>query len=360
MPLWMHWALAIFTSIMAIGFISIVTISIFAQWETGHWHTTTGTVEDYDFFCNYDDEGGCNTQEDIVYTYTVDGINYTNDVVNLGWAPIEYQWYLSLGLTNGVILENGDEIQVFYAPYDPQRSVLIPGEDGVDYFDYFSIVGSIIITSIFLITARKKGSISDALNQFKGLAQSTTQIQRQISDSSNKPRNYQNFRTTHHESISYTQYGISPSRMRGYESAIAYLSLDNSMNENTVKSLVQSKFGISSQDAQKFVDSNYVKSVLFHEHDENEQTNLLDGKNGSSQELQSQLISNFQAAIQEAMEEESDSSVSTTNIDNNIETCNHDKCNNQVAFYSFQCFSCRKKFCDEHKGKSIQCNDCSD
>lgn len=372
MPIWLHWPAAIISSIIGLIFITIVVTSTLAQLSTSDWNSTTGIIEDYDYFCDYDGEDTY-CEEDIAYTYTIGDDTYYSDITNLGWTKIEYQWYMSLGLTNGVTFEQGDEIDVYYDPYEPQKSVLIPGWDGIEFGDFFVIVLATIVPSIFLITARKKGTISDAINEFKGLAQ-TNMIQTNMSDSGNKTWNNQNFQPTYHESISYSQYGMSPSRMRGYESAIAYLSLNDSMDQNTVKTLVQSKFGISANDAEKFVQSTYVKSILFSNLiANNEQTpsllstipsgdiseNLISEDESSSQELQNQLISNFQAAMQEAMDLNENMSSTNPTVDPNKETCSHQNCNNEVSFYSFQCFSCRKKFCDEHKGASIHCADCA-
>ena len=372
MPIWLHWPAAIISSIIGLIFITIVVTSTLAQLSTSDWNSTTGIIEDYDYFCDYDGEDTY-CEEDIAYTYTIGDDTYYSDITNLGWTKIEYQWYMSLGLTNGVTFEQGDEIDVYYDPYEPQKSVLIPGWDGIEFGDFFVIVLATIVPSIFLITARKKGTISDAINEFKGLAQ-TNMIQTNMSDSGNKAWNNQNFQPTYHESISYSQYGMSPSRMRGYESAIAYLSLNDSMDQNTVKTLVQSKFGISANDAEKFVQSTYVKSILFSNSIANNgQTpsllstipsgdiseNLISEDESSSQELQNQLISNFQAAMQEAMDLNENMSSTNPTVDPNKETCSHQNCNNEVSFYSFQCFSCRKKFCDEHKGASIHCADCA-
>ena len=375
MPIWIHWPGAIIATIVGCIFIIIISTSTLAQLSTSEWATTTGIIDDYDFFCNYDGEGDCVLEEDIVYTYTIEGKNYTNDDTNIGWTKIEFQWYMSLGLTNGVTFERGDEIEVYYDPYEPQNSVLIPGWDGIEFGDFFVIFLATIVPSVFLITARKKGTISDAINEFKGLAQTAKEMQRKMEESDIGMWDRGQIHAPHYDSASHSEYGISPSRMRGYKSAIAYLSLNDSMNENTVKSLVQSNFGISENDARKFVESPYVKSILFSNSPENggritpyisptpssepRPENLIEEDNNASQELQSQLISNFQDAFQEAIEDQVNSERSTISNNPNSEKCSHPNCNNEVAFYSFQCFSCRKKFCDEHKGTSIHCADCS-
>ena len=84
-----------------------------AQLSTSEWHSTTGIIQYYDYFCDYDgEETYCD--EDIEYTYTIGDDIYYGDVTNLGWTKIEYQWYMSLGLTNGVTFDRGDEVVVYY------------------------------------------------------------------------------------------------------------------------------------------------------------------------------------------------------------------------------------------------------
>ena len=117
---------------------------------------------------------------------------------------------------------------------------------------------------IVLITARKKGKITDAISQWKEISLSRERLTTNYGNNPNvKPWINQSYEPIQDKSISYSQYGISPSRMRGYNSAIAYLSLNDSMDQNTVKTLVQSNFGISANDAAKFVESTYVKAILF-------------------------------------------------------------------------------------------------
>ena len=41
------------------------------------------------------------------------------------------------------------------------------------------------------------------------------------------------------------------------------------------------------------------------------------------------------------------------------ESCGNPQCSNQVTPFDFRCFTCRKRFCSEHAGANIECNDCS-
>ena len=397
-PIWLHWPAAIISSIVGLIFSVVIVTSTMAQLSTSDWDSTTGIIEDYDYFCDYNGEGTY-CEEDIAYTYTIGDDLFYSDVTNLGWTKMEYQWYMSLGLTNGVTFEDGDEIEVYYNPYDPQKSVLIPGWDGIEFVDFFILFLILIVPSVLLIRARMKGTISEAINEFSGfVGMANYQVNHHTRSSSNYQVQWNGDQRTpipedglpegwteeqwQHYGYQYLvqqtengqdvqissnvgKGGISPSRTRGYNSVIAKLSLGGGqMTEEMVKSKLQTELDLSQKDAQKFVDSPYVRSVIFPNNFPIEQTtpsNIEDdlGEQNLTNAFENQLISNFQAAMQDAMEEQGKSNSPTTTLDSNVETCSHEGCNNVMTFYSFQCFSCRKKFCDEHKGASIHCTDCA-
>ena len=52
MPIWLHWPAAIISSIIGLIFITIVVTSTLAQLSTSDWNSTTGIIEDYDYFCD--------------------------------------------------------------------------------------------------------------------------------------------------------------------------------------------------------------------------------------------------------------------------------------------------------------------
>ena len=41
------------------------------------------------------------------------------------------------------------------------------------------------------------------------------------------------------------------------------------------------------------------------------------------------------------------------------ESCGNPWCSNPVSAFDFRCFTCRRRFCSEHAGPNIECNDCS-
>tara|TARA_B000000532_G_scaffold238393_1_gene226743 strand:- start:14 stop:1168 length:1155 start_codon:yes stop_codon:yes gene_type:complete len=378
MPLGQHWLIAIMLCVSGIGFGIAMGSSTIAQISTENWEEGTGIVEDFEIICYEQEDSSCSWEENIIYTYNVNGQSYTNTEISLAWRVPEYAadryesgYYIGYGWG----IKEGDEIDVFYNPQQPSRSVLLRGWEGIDFGDFIILGFSTIIPMIVLITARKKGKLTDAIGQWREIFGPEERFTTNYRDNPNvEAWVNQSYEPTNHESISYSQYGISPSRMRGYNSAIAYLSLNDSMDENTVKTLVESNFGISANDAAKFVQSTYVKAILFSNSNDNDgQTpslpstlptepmskNLISEDQSSSQQLQNQLISNFQIAMQEAMDTQEKPPSANPPVDPNKEACSHPSCKNAVSFYSFQCFSCRKKFCDEHRGASIHCADCA-
>ena len=282
MSLWLHWLIAIMLSVSGIGFAIAMGSSTIAQISTENWEEGTGIVEDYEIICYEREDNSCSWEENIIYTYNVNGQSYTNTEISLAWRVPDYAadryesgYYHGYGWD----IKEGDEIDVYYNPQEPSRSVLLRGWEGIDLGDFIILGFSTIIPMIVLITARKKGKITDAISQWKEISLSRERLTTNYWNNPNvKPWINQSYEPIQDKSISYSQYGISPSRMRGYNSAIAYLSLNDSMDENTVKTMVESNFGISANDAAKFVESTYVKAILFS----NSNDNLCWGKKSTS------------------------------------------------------------------------------
>ncbi|HJM66958.1 MAG TPA: DUF3592 domain-containing protein [Candidatus Thalassarchaeaceae archaeon] len=350
-PLFISWLSTLIAAPVGLVFVIIIFGNTAAQLSTSNWDTTIGTIGDYDSFCNYDSEGDCMWEEDVEYLYTVGDENYTNNQVSLGWTEVIYENFYE------DFPEEGDEIVVFYNPDWPQEAVLIAGWEGIDPTDMIVFTLGIIIPLIAFISARRKGTISEAyyeLRGFVGMARDFQQHARITYD--NQQWNGEQWVPIQGHNVQASSNvgkgGLSPSRTKGYNSVIAKLSLDGGhLTEERVKLKLQTELDLSQNDAQKFVESPYVRSVIFP------QNSSFDAA-APETDLQNQLISNFQAAMESAMDEQSNSNISTEPLDPNVETCSHTGCNSPMSFYSFQCFSCRKKFCDEHKGSSIHCSDC--
>tara|TARA_B100002051_G_C16720341_1_gene632010 strand:- start:1069 stop:2193 length:1125 start_codon:yes stop_codon:yes gene_type:complete len=368
-PLFVSWLVALIATPVGLVFAIIIFGHTADQLSTTNWDTTIGTIEEYDLSCNYDSEGGCVWEEYIEYSYTVDNRYYTNNQVSLGWTEmlVEYNTE-ALGIDDMEHYE-GNEVVVFYHPVWPEESVLLAGWDGMDLFDIFIFVIAIIIPLISLIRATRGGKLSEAINELQELLGMITQNDGMMPQNHQHRWNGEQWTPIQGQNVQVSSNagkgGISPSRTRGYNSVIAKLSLGGGqMTEEMVKSKLQTELDLSQKDAQKFVESPYVRSVIFPNNLSLEETNASNfdsdlGEQSLTNAFENQLISNFQAAMQDAMEEQGESNSPTTTLDSNVETCSHEGCNNVMTFYSFQCFSCRKKFCDEHKGASIHCADCA-
>ncbi|MDP6856068.1 MAG: hypothetical protein QGH13_00880, partial [Candidatus Thalassarchaeaceae archaeon] len=235
-----------------------------------------------------------------------------------------------------------------------------------DLFDIFIFAIAIIIPLISLIRARRGGTLSEAINEFSGFVGMAKEFQQHARSSSNHQFQWNGEQWTpiqgHNVQVSSNEGkgGIPPSRTRGYNSVIAKLSLGGGqMTEEMVKSKLQTELDLNQKDAQKFVESPYVRSVIFPNNSSPDSTTHETKEEMPENDLESKLISSFQSAMEEAMEKQANSIDSTVAVNPNVDTCTHPGCSAAMTFYSFQCFSCRKKYCDEHKGSSIHCIECS-
>ena len=157
-------------------------------------------------------------------------------------------------------------------------------------------------------------------------------------------------------------YGISPSRIDGYNNLIGYMGFQGSTDEPPITSIEegissferikQSDRGIVS-DAKNFFSSPYVIATLG-----------LGGENADSEEATSSPrdISDYSKKIgddwwEEGYEEGTEKS--TLKTDPSGDSCGDPQCSNPVSAFDFRCFTCRKRFCRDHAGVKIDCNDCS-
>ena len=423
MPIWLHWPAAIISSIVGLSFITMIVTSTLAQLSTSDWDSTTGIIDDYDFFCNYDEEGGCSMVEDIVYTYIVENVAYTNDVTSLGWTELEYRTYIEFGLekfdviswdsTNDLQhivdwfnqnspsdeedeltveyfleacdsdgsdvdeelaqcvlyeakeilgyddmeLQDGGKIVVYHHPYDPQNSVLIPGWDGFYFGDFFVIFLSTIVPSMFLITARKKGTIADAINEFKGLAKTAKEIQGGMGISGS---NYVQSRARR------TAGGTS--RERSYNSVINRLNLHSlQKDENAIKDRITHEFGLTPTQAQSFIQSEHVRLTLQLDatlmppmpplSDTTMQSPVQNEEQVNNNQMDMMAV--FASAMEENLGVDSPDPFEPKPLSSGMSYCEHLGCNVTVSNTDFRCFKCRRTFCYDHKGTSVVCPGCS-
>ncbi len=430
MPIWLHWPGAIISSIIGMVFIVIIVTSSMAQLSTLDWDSTTGIIVDYDNFCDYNGEE-THCQEDVVYTYIVEGDTYHNDVTNLGWTNVEYRWYVNreitlelfdvtnwdstndlqqivdwfnynsgwgeeheftvdyfmsacnadednidnhvaqcvldvaldeYGYSQGVVYEysepeDGDQAVVYYDQYDPQKSVLIPGWDGIEFGDFIILFFAIIGPSVLLITARKKGTISEALNEFKRLAQTAKEIQGGMGSSGT---NYVQSRARR------TAGGTS--RERSYNSVIDRLNLHSlQKDENAIKDRITHVFGLTPTQAQSFIQSEHVRLTLQLDvtpmppmpplSDTMMQSPVQNEEQVNINQMDMMAV--FANAMEENLGVSSPDSLESEPLSSSMPKCEHPGCNVTVNNTDFRCFKCRRTFCYDHKGTSVVCPECS-
>ena len=90
MSLWLHWLIAIKLSVSGIGFAIAMGSSTIAQISTENWEEGTGIVEDYEIICYEREDNSCSWEENIIYTYNVNGQSYTNTEISLAWRVPDY------------------------------------------------------------------------------------------------------------------------------------------------------------------------------------------------------------------------------------------------------------------------------
>ena len=90
MPLGQHWLIAIMLCVSGIGFVIAMGSSTIAQISTENWEEGTGIVEDFEIICYEQEDSSCSWEENIIYTYDVNGQSYTNTEISLAWRVPEY------------------------------------------------------------------------------------------------------------------------------------------------------------------------------------------------------------------------------------------------------------------------------
>ncbi len=157
-------------------------------------------------------------------------------------------------------------------------------------------------------------------------------------------------------------FGISTSRIVGYDNLVGYMGFQGSMDEPPITSIEEgiSRFekikrsdrGICS-DAKNFFSSPYVIATLG-----------LGEENADSEEATSSPrdISDYSKKIgddwwEEGYEEGTEKS--TQKKDPSGDSCGDSQCSNPVSAFDFRCFTCRRRFCSEHAGANIECSECS-
>ena len=365
MPLFIHWPVAIIASVIGICFSILMGASTVAQISTENWENTTGIVEEYEMICiEYEDNVCSAWEEDIVYSYIVnlyyDGTEYTNTEISLSWRTPDYgfsqrcenygAWFGSCAR-----IQIGDEIDVFFNPENPSDSVLLSGWDGIDFGDFIILGISTIMPLCLLITARRKGTISGALNQYKEFAQYTKGIQ--IERDGSKPNNLQ-YRPTRNVG--------GTSRERGYNSVINRLNLHSlQKDEQAIKERMIHKFNFTPTQAESFIQSEHVRLTLQLDAP-SPMPPLSDGTmqnpvQNEEQENNDQLdmMAVFASAMEENLGVDSPDSFEPKPLSSGMSYCEHPGCNVTVSNTDFRCFKCRRTFCYDHKGTSVVCPECS-
>ena len=132
---------------------------------------------------------------------------------------------------------------------------------------------------------------------------------------------------------------LAPSYKRAYDRLIGYLQ-DKGGEIKSIDEGVRRLKKLGVVDAERFFSSPYVINAL--------------GLKAESSESSAIEGDEWWERGYDGGKEDS-SSISNSSD----ESCGEPGCNNSVNAFDFRCFTCRKRFCRDHAGASIECSGCS-
>mgnify|MGYP000321238698 CR=1 FL=1 len=202
------------------------------------------------------------------------------------------------------------------------------------------------------------------------------------------------------------KFGISPSRIRGYDVLIDYIQFHSSGDESPITSIEEgiSRFEkikenepLLASDAKNFFSSPYViatiglggdtvesdgggndpamtvggactiagcpESVMFNSNVCYKHRDLPDHSEKIGDDWWEEGYSADEGVVSDAssktvVEMESAPTPSTKEMGSE-DTCGEAGCSTPVNAFDFRCFTCRKRFCQAHGGKGVDCQECS-
>ncbi|MEE2630191.1 MAG: hypothetical protein VX492_05020 [Candidatus Thermoplasmatota archaeon] len=173
-----------------------------------------------------------------------------------------------------------------------------------------------------------------------------------------------------HRSIDVNR-SLSPSDVRSYDRLIDYMrsyGVSPETREEGIQWLTP-RIGRGKSQAESFYSSPYVLNVLGLK-----KFRVLEGRAGTSF-LEVDEARTAQDESDESSEEKSSSDVigddwweegyekpdekSSKTAGSSDQSCGHSGCSNTVTAFDFRCFTCRRRFCNEHTGGNIDCKECS-
>ena len=154
---------------------------------------------------------------------------------------------------------------------------------------------------------------------------------------------------------------LAPSYKRAYDRLIGYVQARGGEIKSRDEGIRRLK-ELGSFDAERFFSSPYVIKALDFppESTPNSPSNVSEGSTSSGADRRAPgSFTEIEGDDWWEKGYEGGVEKSTQASGPSEESCGNPQCSNQVTPFDFRCFTCRKRFCSEHAGANIECNDCS-
>jgi hypothetical protein len=154
---------------------------------------------------------------------------------------------------------------------------------------------------------------------------------------------------------------LAPSYKRAYDRLIGYVQArggEINSRDDGIRRL--NELGVV--DAERFFSSPYVIKTLDLPSESTSQPSSHVSGGGASNGVgrtESVVFSEIEGDDWWEKGYEAGEDKSSQKTDPDGDSCGNPQCSNSVSAFDFRCFTCRKRFCSEHAGAKIECNDCS-
>ena len=172
------------------------------------------------------------------------------------------------------------------------------------------------------------------------------------------PRQYQRKPRTRKKKDLYRK--LAPSYIRAYDRLIAYIQARGGAikSREDGRQRLAEIWGVPESDVGQFFDSPYVIKALGFE-EKAKSSEDIEGdewweKGYSSDEGVASDSPDLKPVV-----ELGPASAPSASEPGSGETCGEAGCSTAVTAFDFRCFSCRKRFCEAHGGKGVDCQKCS-
>ncbi len=154
---------------------------------------------------------------------------------------------------------------------------------------------------------------------------------------------------------------LAPSYERAYDRLIGYVQARGGKIESRKDGILRlNELGVG--DADRFFSSPYVIKALGFPSEPNPrpQSHVSGGDSSiGAERKESADFSKIEGDDWWEKGYEGEAGKQSVTSDSAAESCGNTHCSNPVTAFDFRCFTCRKRFCQDHAGGNIECSECS-